>query len=122
MKSLNNVLRKEIDKLESERLDLKSKLRDRALDVNFAIYNQKKGARAVELGLTADDLIAVEEYAAKLRFGEHPTENKTESRIEKPLTQSKDLEKLVIEIERSHLDALEARDQIKGLEVIFDKH
>ncbi|KAJ1542105.1 hypothetical protein HK096_009659, partial [Nowakowskiella sp. JEL0078] len=59
-KSLSEALQKEVDKLEEERLQLKSQLRHVAL---------QKGEKAVEFGLTADEFMAVEDYAESLRMG-----------------------------------------------------
>lgn len=66
-KSLILTLKGEIDKLEEERIALKAKLRLKALD---------RGERAIELGLDAEDLMQIEEYAEKLRSGEIPIENR----------------------------------------------
>jgi hypothetical protein len=105
-KSLNSTLQTEIEKLEVERLDLKAKMR---------VYSLERGTRAVELGLTADDLVAVEQYAAKLRYGtEDESANHHPATFKKPTLQGKELEKLVLELERTHLEASDARDQVKA--------
>lgn len=108
-KSLNETLKTEIDKLESERLELKSQMR---------VHSLERGSRAVELGLTAEDLVAVEQYAAKLRYGiDAQSESTSGGRFKKPDLQGKELEKLVLELERTHLEASDARDQVKAQDV-----
>ncbi|KAJ3083752.1 hypothetical protein HK102_000920, partial [Quaeritorhiza haematococci] len=105
-KALNITLKREIDKLEEERLSLKARLRLHALE---------RGERAVELGLSAEDLLAVEDYVAKLREGHDHQE--TVSRAVRPVLNNDQLEKLTIELERVHVEVEECRKKIELLEV-----
>ncbi len=57
---LNKAYQKEIQKLEEERLSLKAELRFQAL---------QRGAQAVKLGLNADQLNILEQFAQRLRSG-----------------------------------------------------
>ncbi|KAJ1345213.1 hypothetical protein BSLG_000727 [Batrachochytrium salamandrivorans] len=107
-KSLNIRLREEIDRLEEERLQLKAALRLQALE---------KGERAISLGLTAENLTAVEEYAEKFRTGENdiskldPTIIATNTAI-RPVLNVAQLDKLTLELERSHVDGIETKQQL----------
>ncbi|KAI9202124.1 uncharacterized protein BJ171DRAFT_515759 [Polychytrium aggregatum] len=105
-RALNSTLQNEISRLEEERLALKSQLRLQALE---------RGERAVALGLRAEDLEAVEEYAMNLRHGTGaaPAEGKAPIR---PVINNEQLEKLAIELERVHVEAYEARQQITSME------
>jgi cell division protein FtsB len=58
LRALNKQLEEEIRELEEERLRLKGQLRFSALG---------DGERAVKLGLTHDELVAVDRYASKLK-------------------------------------------------------
>eukprot|EP01135_Chromosphaera_perkinsii_P004075 Nk52_evm6s268 gene=Nk52_evmTU6s268 len=60
LRSVNRVLEKDVEKLEEERIKLKSQMRLQAMN---------RGERAVQLGLTTEDLEAVEDYAEQLREG-----------------------------------------------------
>ncbi|KAL4233575.1 hypothetical protein ACF0H5_008256 [Mactra antiquata] len=62
-KAMNYILQKEVEKLEDERIELKQKIRKMA---------QHMGQRAVALGLTADDMIAVQEYTETLKEKRKP--------------------------------------------------
>ncbi|TPX47954.1 hypothetical protein SeMB42_g03165 [Synchytrium endobioticum] len=112
VKALNQTLHNEIDRLEEERVLLKSQLRMRALE---------QGQRAVEMGLTAEELVDLEDYADQLRAkADSPDGKKTRSVVaqEGPSDHApKSLEKLVLELERLHVDSAEARGRIVELEV-----
>ena len=58
---MNIALQKELEILEDERVKLKQQLRTQAL---------ARGERAVAMGLSVEDLTAVEDYAARLRGGD----------------------------------------------------
>ncbi|KNC97427.1 uncharacterized protein SPPG_09464 [Spizellomyces punctatus DAOM BR117] len=104
-RALNEQLQQEIDRLEEERLQLKASLRLRAME---------RGERAVQLGMTAEDMADVDDYAEKLRIkrgevtsGHAPTAT---------VIHSDQLEKLAVELERAQVDGSEARQQVKKLE------
>ncbi|KAI9366012.1 hypothetical protein DFJ73DRAFT_955828 [Zopfochytrium polystomum] len=105
-RSLNETLRKEVDILEQERIKLKDELRKQALF---------RGERAVAMGLPVEDLVAVEEYAAKLRIGEALQADR-DARLGRPVISNAQLEKLAIELERVHVEAAEAREKIERTE------
>ncbi|PVD27873.1 hypothetical protein C0Q70_10448 [Pomacea canaliculata] len=67
-KALNFILQRQIEQLEEERVQDKQKIRKLA---------QQLGKRAVELGLTAQDMMAVHDYTETLR-----TKRKTEAESE----------------------------------------
>lgn len=77
----------------------------------------------MELGLTAEDLAAVEDYAEKLRHGDHsgpvsPTAaNKPGFSISRPNVNNEQLSKLIIELERIHIESQESRDKLELTEV-----
>ncbi|GAB1607429.1 hypothetical protein Ahia01_001026400 [Argonauta hians] len=58
-RALNIVLQKEIERLEEERIMLKQNLRKLA---------QQTGQRAVALGLTADDMVSIQNYTEDLKM------------------------------------------------------
>jgi chromosome segregation ATPase len=101
-KSLILTLKAEIDKLEEERIALKSKVRLQALE---------RGERAIELGLDAADLMAVEEYAEKLRAGSIPTERVSSSRPSLP-----QLDGLLIQLEKNYIEHTETRERLQQAE------
>jgi chromosome segregation ATPase len=101
-KSLILTLKAEIDKLEEERILLKSRVRLQALE---------RGERAIELGLDAADLMAVEEYAEKLRAGSIPTEKVSSSRPSLP-----QLDGLLIQLERNYIEHTETREKLQQTE------
>ncbi|KAJ3256947.1 hypothetical protein HK103_005065 [Boothiomyces macroporosus] len=100
-KALVLTLQQEIDKLEEERLQFKSKLRLQAME---------RGERAVELGLDVSDLIAVEEYAEKLRKGDIRKESLHESR---PIIQETKFDKLLTQLENSFIMQTEVREKLE---------
>eukprot|EP00911_Craspedida_sp_UC1_P000550 UC1_evm1s422 len=57
LRATNRLLSKDVERLEAERVELKQKLLAQAMD---------RGRRAVELGLTQDDLVVAEEFADAL--------------------------------------------------------
>ncbi|KAK6098993.1 40S ribosomal protein S26 [Batrachochytrium dendrobatidis] len=108
--ALNIHLRQEIDRLEEERLQLKSGLRFQALE---------RGERAIALGLTAQDLMSVEEYSNKLRLGTNGQMNTTTSttkEIIRPILNIDQLDKLTLELERLHVDGIETKQQLWSLQ------
>ncbi|XP_041354240.1 centrosomal protein of 290 kDa-like [Gigantopelta aegis] len=58
-RALNFALQGEIERLEEERIDLKKKIRKLA---------QQTGQRAVALGLTAEDMLAVQDFTEELKI------------------------------------------------------
>nr|KAJ3422939.1 hypothetical protein HK105_005441 [Polyrhizophydium stewartii] len=114
-KSLNIRLHDEIEKLEEERLELKAALRFHAIE---------RGERAISLGLTVEDLAAVEQYADKLRMGqdslaksqaEHTPHAQPEP-VVRPILNIAQLDKLTLELERAHVDGAEAKEQFLKLQ------
>ncbi|XP_071791224.1 centrosomal protein of 290 kDa-like [Asterias amurensis] len=57
-RALNQVLSQELERLEAERLDLKKQVR---------LLAQQRAQRAVALGLSADDMVAIEEFTEGLK-------------------------------------------------------
>jgi hypothetical protein len=74
LRALNAQLEKELAQLEDERRELKNELRYRA---------KYHGEAAAKMGLTAKQLVALEEYSNKLRFGKDGNET-DESEREAP--------------------------------------
>jgi hypothetical protein len=74
LRALNAQLEKELAQLEDERRELKNELRYRA---------KYHGEAAAKMGLTAKQLVALEEYSNKLRFGKGGNET-DESELEAP--------------------------------------
>ncbi|KAJ3157599.1 hypothetical protein HDU86_003251 [Geranomyces michiganensis] len=109
--ALNAELRSEIDRLEEERLHLKASMRLHAIE---------RGERAVALGMTVNDLAKVEDFAERLRLknGSRPFRKRsgTHDSYTAPTVDTKQLEKLVVELERAQVDAAEARSEAKRLQ------
>ena len=104
--SLIITLKKEIESLEEERIQLKSSLRMQAME---------RGERAVALGLTAKDLASVEEYADNLRNGsssKNATKETVGATISRPVLNISQLDKLTLELERLHLDGIETKEKL----------
>ncbi|KAJ3415066.1 hypothetical protein HDV05_005592 [Chytridiales sp. JEL 0842] len=106
-KALNVTLQKEIDELESERVKLKDSLRIQAL---------ARGERAVAMGLSVEDLIAVEDYATRLRGGDKSSPGSVIGRAQRPVINNEQLQKLTIELERVHIESGEAREKLEKTE------
>lgn len=106
LSSLNSTLQAEIQTLEEERIQLKKKLR---------LVAMERGERAVHLGLKASDLAQVEDYADSLRFGEDPVKNTIGSNHIQVINHDT-LDRLVLELERCHMDQDESMKRISVLE------
>ena len=100
-KAMNIAYRAEIDRLEEERLHLKSQVRLRALE---------KGERAVQLGLTSDDLAAVEDFADRLRKGEKDATPKNQLPL-KPALGDGVLDRITTDLERVHHELRITREE-----------
>ncbi|KAJ3272293.1 hypothetical protein HDV01_005832 [Terramyces sp. JEL0728] len=100
-KALVLALQKEIEALEEERLQFKAKLRLQAME---------RGERAVELGLDVSDLIAVEEYADRLRRGDVKKDTIQDAR---PLIRETKFEKLLTQLENSFVVQTETREKLE---------
>ncbi|KAJ3177182.1 hypothetical protein HK101_010313, partial [Irineochytrium annulatum] len=106
-KGLNAALKKEVENLEEERIQLKNRLRTQALAT---------GERAVAMGLSAEDLMAVEEYVTKLRSKDDAGKNAEGEAVRRPVLSNQQLEKLTIELERVHVEAADARERVEELQ------
>ena len=73
-RALNVILRKEIDKLEDERLQLKMQLRQ---------LSTRIGNRAVQMGLGAEDLLAIEQFTDELKKRRKETMKNWEHQLER---------------------------------------
>lgn len=107
-KAMNIAYRKEIDRLEEERLQLKSQLRLQAME---------KGERAVHLGLAAEDLMAVEEFAERLRYKGASDAVVMTSKNGKSIADSEQLNKLIANLDNVHQELRASRDDRVGLEL-----
>ncbi|TPX37071.1 hypothetical protein SmJEL517_g00935 [Synchytrium microbalum] len=111
VKALNQTLRGEVERLEEERVLLKSQLRMRALE---------QGQRAVELGLTAEELIDLEDYTDRLRSKSHVADKSSAPAVVHHTvihpTHAPTLDKLALELERVHVESAESRIRIMQME------
>ncbi|KAJ3218623.1 hypothetical protein HK099_004994 [Clydaea vesicula] len=135
-KALNVCLQKEVDDLEEERLKLKSELR---------FQSREKGENAIAMGLTVDDLIAVEDYANKLRMGADTSNDSLDEKtrglkikkkngdgteeksrglgnISRPNLSNNQLDKFLLELERTHVEGEEYREAISTLQTDLEKY
>ncbi|XP_078353733.1 centrosomal protein of 290 kDa-like [Oculina patagonica] len=114
--ALNRALNKEVERLEEERLQLKRQLRKQAMH---------RGARAVELGITAEDLIMAEEQEVvssprRLPVVDSDSEvtkalnKKLEGEVEKNEQQ---IEKFKSNMKKIETENKELKDENKQLEV-----
>ncbi|KAI8905079.1 hypothetical protein EDD86DRAFT_212204 [Gorgonomyces haynaldii] len=102
-RSLTMRLQKEIEALEDERIALKKELRLVALD---------RVGKGIGFGLDAEQMIMVEDFAESLKKGEQFTRTKSPA----PMINTQQLDKLVLELERCHIEQQEMRDKLFGLE------
>ena len=106
LRALNRRLQQEIHCLEEDRTNYIRQLRLEAIET---------GERAVELGLSAENLMALEEYAANLRAGQEPS-------IGRPSTADNAvLEKLMGTIEKMYVEMQQNRQQKQVLEVDLNR-
>lgn len=105
LKATNIALRKEIDALEEERIKMKSQLRLQAME---------KGERAIKLGLKAEDLITLEDYANKLRQGSDKEIEKKHTLLSRE--DEKQIDKLTKEFERIYHELRLSREERAKLE------
>ncbi|KAL7749250.1 hypothetical protein RI367_005402 [Sorochytrium milnesiophthora] len=90
LRALNLTLSRELEQMEEERLQLKSKLRFHAME---------KGGRAYQAGLNAEELAQVEDFVSRIRSGDVRTA--TEHHGSKHLQQlSAQLEKVTTELQQ----------------------
>ncbi|KAI8813314.1 hypothetical protein BJ742DRAFT_789891 [Cladochytrium replicatum] len=108
-KALVSALQAEVQVLEEERIQLKRKLRHHAID---------RGTRAVELGLTNGELLAVEEYAERIKGKQNIANISTANilHLEQNATSNAQLDNLAVELERAHLNTEEAQEKSTRLE------
>jgi len=110
LRSMNAALQDEIDKMEEERLSLKAQLRLSAVE---------RGERAHKLGMSTDDLIAVEDLSMELK-----DKKKSKDKLEKELKNAEnkirdaDLEnqRLKIEIRANEKDIRNLKEKIDQAE------
>jgi len=115
--ALNRALNKEVERLEEERLQLKRQLRKQALH---------RGARAVELGITAEDLIMAEEenVVSAPRRLPHAADSDSEvtkavnKRLEEEVEKSEQqIEKFKTNMKKIESENKELKNENKQLEV-----
>ena len=77
----------------------------------------ESGERAIGLGLKVEDLIAVEDYATKLRHGLVDSADELDQKnLKRPVINNEQLEKLTFELERIHHEAHESREGLRKAE------
>ena len=99
---MNITLQEEIRKLEEERLQLKAQTRLHAL---------QRGDRAVEFGLSVEELIAVEEYADRMRSKDY-----NEPDHPPPMVENRALQKITNELGVIHAELRGTRTRYEALQ------
>lgn len=82
----------------------------------------KRGERAIGLGLTADDLTKLEDYAENLRNGEKASQSKCNllhhDQMKPVKLNMENFDKLVVELERCHIDLEDLQKKVFESEVL----